>query len=140
MVVVKAPITFLRIIGAFNGHFWINFAKLLNIDIPSNSNLQLIGKNAFNRNQFESISLPVHLKKIDKCAFYSCKNLKTVTIPKNSELQEICESAFDSSSLEFMSIPSKVTKIGNSAFHSCQFLKSVEFSENSELQIIEESR
>lgn len=108
--------------------------KLITVKIPSDSKLQLIEEYAFANSNIKKISIPKHVSKIGKIAFYSCKNLQLVEFHEDSELQLIEENAFANSKINQISIPKHISKIGKSAFNSCKNLQIVEFQEDSELQ------
>lgn len=67
------------------------------INIPTNSNIQNIGKFAFSRANIEIIFTPKTVSLIDQCAFCSCKILKNVEIQSDF--------AFAHSAIEKISIP-----------------------------------
>lgn len=111
--------------------------KLEIINIPSDSQLKIIGKDAFCSTTIKSISIPLHLTSICRGAFSSCMRLQSVEIPPNSELKTIDSFAFDYSSIESISIPLHVTSIREGAFSFCRKLKRVDIPQNSELENIE---
>ena len=114
------------------------FCEMLqNVEIPANSELQIIEKEAFSDVSIESIFIPKHVKSIGEESFYSCKNLQHVIIPINSELQTIEKRAFIHSSITIFFIPKHIKTIYNDTFSWCDSLKKVEFSEDSEIETIE---
>ena len=71
------------------------------------------------------ILLPQSLRELRNCAFYGCRNLKTISLPQS--LEKIGDSAFDScAKLESISIPENVRQIGARAFGSCGCLTNVD--------------
>lgn len=60
-----------------------NCQKLTNVEIPNNSELQIIDEGAFYCSSIESISIPPHVKSICDYAFSNCKYLKKIEIPQN---------------------------------------------------------
>ena len=64
------------------------------VEIPPNSNLQIIGPFAFFNTQIEEIFIPPKVTKICKSAFNFCHFLTKVKIPRNSNLQTIELCAF----------------------------------------------
>lgn len=70
--------------------------NLRTIEISNDSQLQTIGKSAFNKTSINYINIPPHLTLIDECALHVCKNLRKINIHENSELQTIGEGAFGS--------------------------------------------
>ena len=110
--------------------------NLNKVEIPTNSNLQLIGSSAFESSQIEEISIPPTVSKICENAFNFCSELRKVEIPTNSNLQLIGSGAFESSQIEEISIPPTVSKICEKAFNFCSELRKVEIPTNSKLQSI----
>ena len=84
-----------------------------------------IGSNAFmGSTELHELFLPKTVTSIGRCAFFSCKNLKSVTLREG--LKEIEQSAFNECmSLEEIELPSTVTTIGRRAFWDCHALTSV---------------
>ena len=121
----------IKIISSYAFHDCFNIKK---IEIPSNSNLQTIGKCAFSRSNIESFFIPPKVSKICESAFEFCKNLTKIEIPANSNLQTIEQFAFSSSEIKSIFMPSKVTKLSEDAFSFCFDFQIIEFSEESELE------
>ena len=67
---------------------------LKKVEIPPNSNLQIIEIRAFSVSNIEEIYIPPNVSKICEGAFYKCKNLKKVEIPTKSNLQTIEKCTF----------------------------------------------
>ena len=111
--------------------------KITKVEIPTNSNLQIIKRNAFSEINIKTIFIPSKVSKICKCSFLECKNLTKVEIPTNSNLQTIGRSAFWDSNIKSFFIPSNVSKICYGAFSYCTNLTKVEIPTNSNLQTIE---
>ena len=82
-----------------NGEFLKYSAKKKHVVIPSG--IKTIGRSAFSGELITSVTFPGTVKKIDKGAFFRCRNLKTVKIPDS------------------------VTEIGECAFANCYNLESV---------------
>lgn len=82
-----------------NGEFLKYSAKKKHVVIPSG--IKTIGRSAFSGELITSVTFPGTVKKIDKGAFFRCRNLKSVEIPDS------------------------VTKIGECAFANCYNLESV---------------
>ncbi|KAK8895376.1 hypothetical protein M9Y10_023839 [Tritrichomonas musculus] len=85
--------------------------QLQQVEIPLNSKLQTIDKEAFSYTSIERFSIPVHFTKIGEGAFAFCEKLRRIEIPQNSELQIIDAFAFFGSALESILIPAHVTCI-----------------------------
>lgn len=109
--------------------------SLRECEFAQNSELQIIGKNAFAETILNRIFIPQHVIKIDSFAFYRCKNLQSFRFHQNCELRIIGESAFMCSSIPSIHIPSSVTQIMDNAFSDCG-LKTIVFPENSQLETI----
>ena len=61
-------------------------SKLRIIEIPIDSQLQIIEKGAFNHTFIESFAFPSHFKQIDVSAFGFCDNLKIIEINYGFEM------------------------------------------------------
>ena len=130
---IKVP-SFIKIIGPYA---FGSCKQLRIINIPSNSELQTIEKEAFFESSIPKIFIPPQVTKIYEYAFTSCQQLQQISIPSNSELQTIEEGAFSFSSIERIFIPLHVTKISGNLFSFCDKLQGIEIPSNSELQTIE---
>ena len=62
-----------------NGEFLKYSAKKKHVVIPSG--IKTIGRSAFSGELITSVTFPGTVKKIDKGAFFRCRNLKSVEIP-----------------------------------------------------------
>lgn len=79
----------------------------------------------------KSVTIPEGVEDIDYCAFQDCTNLKKITMP--STLKTIGMNAFNGcSSLESITIPSGVKIIELGAFKGCSSLSSVTIEEGVE--------
>ena len=108
--------------------------KLRKVEIPPNSNLQMIKKNAFSYTKIQEIFIPSKVLKIGKNAFSECIELKKVEFAPNSNLQIIGHFAFKKSNIECISIPSKVAAIYETTFWQCKNLRNIEIPRISILQ------
>ncbi len=77
-----------------------------------------------NKNQIESIVLPVTLKFIDRYAFKSMSNLKTITMTNNVEYISY-ESFYGCVNLKNINLSKNIMRIGSKAFYGCTLLESV---------------
>ena len=78
-------------------------------------------------------AIPLTVKKIGRCAFFSCKNLEHVEIPEG--LTYIERSAFAKcSKLRDINIPDSVNVIDEWAFVDCSSLKEVSISKNTKIK------
>lgn len=88
------------------------------------TNVELCG---FKDSYIETITLPVHLRKIGASGFCNCRSLKSVRF--TSELEEIGPGAFsECKSLEYVTLPPTTRKIESGAF-SGSGLKSIKLSD-----------
>lgn len=132
IVVAQIP-SFIKIIGsnAFDG-----CCLLTSVEIPENSELQIIESNAFHQTNINKIFIPRHLKKIGNSAFVVNKKLKRIEFAENSEIDVIDENAFINTNIEYIEIPRSLKKLNNDAFNCCMHLKRVDFQQNSQIQTI----
>lgn len=114
-----------------------NCQKLESIEIPTNSELETIGKDSFCNTNINQIFIPKHVHTIGSCAFIDCEELKTVEFAENSELKTIGKKAFSCTKIESFLIPPSVKKIDSFTFYCCSKLNAIQFSECSELETIE---
>ena len=98
--------------------------------IHRDSELRIIGREAFLRTSIESIFIPCRVTKICKDAFSDCKSLHKVEFDKKSELEIIEKGAFKNSVIRSISIPSKVIKLEEGWCSNTVELKSVTVSRN----------
>lgn len=75
------------------------------IKFQNDSNLLVIGENAFANSSIKSLTIPKHLKIIDENAFTYCEELYKIEIPEDSELTKICYMALYQTSIESLFIP-----------------------------------
>lgn len=86
-------------------------SELETVEFESNSELVLIGDNAFCNTNISKISIPKSVKFIGKNAFQNCDKLEIIEISEDSELLEIDEFALFMESLNYFYIPSKTEKL-----------------------------
>ncbi len=137
--------------------------KLKEVDFSQCTDLEEIGKNAFNDcKSLERVVLPASLKFIKDSAFYGCENLKEVDFSQCTHLEEIGDHSFDRcenlervdfsqcthleeigersflycGSIERVALPPSLKSIKDSAFSHCKNLKEIDFSQCTHLEEI----
>lgn len=87
--------------------------KLKFLNFAKNSNLSIIGKEAFHScYSLKKIKFPKSLKIIKSSAFHYCSCLKNISFPVDSQLERI-EGAFQLTKIKHLSIPQTVREIDN---------------------------
>lgn len=124
------------------------------IEIPSDSKLQTIGKNAFNDVNIESLTIPSFVKKLEEGWCCNTPFLNKVFVhPSNQNFKSIDnkiiigksrtnQTSFDtlvfcSRNIESIIIPNYIKRIGPNAFDNCINLRQVKTTSDSRLQVIE---
>lgn len=107
----------------------INYCPALKrVNFGKNSKLDEIGENCFaGFENLEEFNFPASLTKIDANAFYQCKNLKTITFAEGSKLTTLGNGCFSDCAFTDISFPNHITTIGNEAFRNCDKLTTVHF-------------
>lgn len=126
--------SFIKQIGAYAFN---ECHELRQVEIPIDSNLQIIDDYAFCNSSITSINIPFHVSRIGVGAFSTCNEIKRIEFPMNSKLQTIEKCLFSFSSIESISLSKNINKICEYAFSSCVKLTSIEIPENSKLKTIE---
>lgn len=97
------------------------------IMIPDN--VTRIGEYAFKNSHISEVTLPKHLKTIEKGTFYMCNQLKSIVLP--AELTNIGREAFSvCHQLTAIDLPKTLNVIGESAFNDCEHLATIIIPEN----------
>jgi len=109
-------------------------SKLTTVIFEEGSQLERIGKCAFQFSGVESIALPASLREIAEYAFSDCA-LQSISFDESSCLEIIGSDAFSSSKLTEITIPASVTVIDDYAFDASA-LTSVRFESGSQLTTI----
>ncbi|KAK8865150.1 hypothetical protein M9Y10_010684 [Tritrichomonas musculus] len=86
--------------------------KLKSIKFETNSELKIIGFEAFFRTRIEDLIIPASVEMIGEGSFLGNPRLKSVRFPSNSKLKKINDRAFESCNLESISIPASVEYLG----------------------------
>ena len=81
------------------------------VQFPSDSELQIIEKEAFANSSIEKIIFPSSVTKICENSFYQCENLSRIEFLPNSKLHIIESDAFSNSSIEELLIPSSISEL-----------------------------
>lgn len=110
---------------------------LQEIEIPNDSKIKKIGKNAFACTPINYVYIPSSVTLIGERAFANCYQLQRIEIPNNSNLQVIEKEAFVNASFSCFFMPSHVTTISQNAFCYCEKLLIVEFDENPKINKID---
>lgn len=115
-------------------------------DIILPTGIKTIGEDVFQFSSLRSIVIPEGVTKIEKDAFYSCKELTHVQLP--ASLWKIGEQAFyGCKRLEYIELPEQLSALGESAFyksglkevripHACTCIPESAFQECSELSSV----
>ena len=102
-----------------NGEFLKYSAKKKHVVIPSG--IKTIGRSAFSGELITSVTFPGTVKKIDKGAFFRCRNLKTVEIP-DSVVQIGCEAFANCPAYAEITLPERLKSLENSIFTANDFI------------------
>ena len=94
-----------------NNFFANECTHIRSVKFQNDSNLLLIGENAFANSSIKSLTIPKHLKIIDQYAFAYCKELDNIEIPEDSELNQICYMALSQTSIESLFIPENLVDL-----------------------------
>ena len=101
---------------------------LLELGVPLFDGMgDAVSKNLFSwSSELTSVSIPSHIKYIEKDAFYDCANLRHVQFEEG--LKHILQQAFHvCPNLTEIVLPASLESLGNDAFAECIKLKSVTF-------------
>ena len=85
--------------------------NLIKVGIPTDSNLQVIERNAFSGSNIKGISLPSSVTIIGENAFDFCFNFLIIEISEESKLEYISKSFFLNGSKVIIMIPSSLKKL-----------------------------
>lgn len=113
-----------------------NSMNIKSIQFPPDSELQIIGKEAFSSSTIESFTIPPHLTKICERAFYLCQELKSIEMMSDSKLQTIEKDAFSKSNIESLSIPSSISDLQEGWCNQTWKLQSIIVVPGNEFNII----
>ena len=105
-----------------------HYPSLNSVKFDNNSQLKIIGSQAFRYTQIENnIEIPKSVVEIKENAFEGCLKLKSITFEKDSKLTFLGKEAFYILDIESIEIPSNVKIITEGNFNYCSKLKSVSF-------------
>ena len=88
----------------------------------------LIGESTFSKSSIENITIPKHVKRIERYTFQYCDKLKCLEFSEDSELVSFEDSAFSFSTIEKLFIPSKVEKLNQNWCISANYLSDISVS------------
>ena len=80
------------------------------IEIPNNSNLEVIESHVFSRSSIEELVIPSKVTTISQTAFSVCDNLRIIEIPEESRPKSLPESFHECKKLIIM-IPQLLNKL-----------------------------
>ena len=100
----------------------------LNQELSFSSTLEKIGKGALRNTKCTLVSVPAENCKIDSCAFYDCKNIKSATIGSNAILGN--SAFYNCNTMTGVSLGDNAV-IGTMAFKNCSKLSNLHLSESS---------
>lgn len=86
-------------------------SKIMSIQFPSDSEIRIIGKNAFKSTSLTNITIPLHVTKICEGSISECRNLQHIEFHPESELKTIEKNAFAYSWIKSINLPSKVCEL-----------------------------
>ena len=107
------------------------FQGLHKLDL-SNTQIDNINSECFKNSQFEIITLPEGIKKIDTKAFFGCRSLKYVLELENTQVTEIHNFAFKNcEELYSIKFPVTLQQIFHGSFIHCMNLREVDMANTS---------
>lgn len=86
----------------------LHLVNVLKVEIPTDSELQIIDRGAFEQTSIENIIIPSQVEFIGENSFDRCNQLKIIEITSDSQLQSIERGTFPYTSVERISIPPKI--------------------------------
>lgn len=96
-------------------------------NVVLNHGMKFLGDSAFaNCGDLKSVTIPGTLQRIERFAFYGCRELASVQIEHG--VRGLGDHCFDWTKLTSVSLPSSVASIESSAFGDCDALSCVRFS------------
>lgn len=88
-----------------------NLNTITSVQFAPNSEVRMIGKNAFRSSKVTKVTLPPHLTTICEKTFSFCGNLNDLEIPADSELKTIENEAFNCTKIESLTFPSTLCEL-----------------------------
>ncbi|KAK8898256.1 hypothetical protein M9Y10_000534 [Tritrichomonas musculus] len=104
--------------------------KYYNFDMDKNDIIPYI---QFWGDSVDKVSIPSHIKEIERSAFSYCHKLERVDFESNSRLQKIGSHCFSGTNIKNIVIPSDVKLIEPNVFDYCKSLQKVDFYDDSKL-------
>lgn len=109
---------------------------LQKVEFSNDSQLEVIGKQAFMQSALTTISIPSKVTRICKYAFSECQQLKSINFFDDSNLKVIENNTFTYCSIHSLVLKRHVTQIGEFAFGNCLTLQIIEVENKSVLDLI----
>lgn len=106
--------------------------NIISVNFPKDSELRIIGKEAFSESSIVYIFIPPQVTQICEGAFSFCERLETIEIPSNSELRIIGPQAFSYTLIKCIFFPKNLEKLENGWCYGASNLTTVKIMPNNE--------
>ena len=100
--------------------------SLASVEIPPDSQLQIINESAFTCTPINRIVIPSHVTHICRGVFHGCEKLSQIVISPNSELKMIDQHAFLETQITSLSIPASLTYLNEKWCSRTRHLNKIE--------------
>lgn len=110
--------------------------KLKAISFSRKSQLEIVGKRAFQQTTIKSVAIPKSIHTICNGCFMA-SSLQRLTFDEDSQLRSIESNAFAGTSIETVELPSSIRSIGSQCFYYCRSLRILKFGPNCHLTTFE---
>lgn len=109
-----------------------DLTSLSDVKFAENSQLQVIGDNAFDTTSIKSIIIPASVKTIGTSAFTKCSKLTSVVIPEG--VTSLGDEVFSyNKQLPSIMLPASLTTMGKNVFNNCPSLKNISVTQGNTL-------
>ncbi len=109
-----------------------DLTSLSDVKFAENSQLQVIGDNAFDTTSIKSIIIPASVKTIGTSAFTKCSKLTSVVIPEG--VTSLGDEVFSyNKQLPSITLPASLTTMGKNVFNNCPSLKNISVTQGNTL-------